>query len=52
MEYKRTTFVGSIFWGNDAIAKNWTLVEENVNSVIKVWTFFLNYYPLLVGYSL
>ena len=26
--------------GDDAIAKNWTLVEEKVNSVIKSWTFF------------
>ena len=29
-----------IFGGDDAIAKNLTLVEENVNSVIKSWTFF------------
>ena len=26
--------------GDDAIAKNWTLVEEKVISVIKSWTFF------------
>ena len=26
--------------GDDAIAKNWTLVEEKVNSVIKSWTLF------------
>ena len=26
--------------GDDAIAKNRTLVEEKVNSVIKSWTFF------------
>ena len=26
--------------GDDAIAKNWTLVEEKINSVIKRWTFF------------
>ena len=41
MEYKRTEFLGVFFWGgDDAIAKNWTLVEEKVNSVIKSWTFF------------
>ena len=28
------------FGGDDAIAKNWTLVEEKINSVIKSWTFF------------
>ena len=38
--------------GDDVIVKKMTLVEENVNSVIKSWTFFLNDYPLLVGYSL
>ena len=40
MEYKRTEFLGVFLGGDDAIAKNWTLVEENVNSVIKSWTFF------------
>ena len=44
------------FWvyfdGAHAIAKKWTFVEERVNSVIKSWIFFLNDYPLLVGYSL
>ena len=38
-------------WEGDAIAKNWTLVEEKVISVIKSSTFFLKDYPLLVGYS-
>ena len=36
MEYKITYFGGE----DDAIAKNRTLVEEKVNSVIKRWTFF------------
>ena len=39
MEYKRTEFLGVFFGGDDAIAKNWTFVEEKVNSVIKSWTF-------------
>ena len=42
MEYKRTEFL-CVFGGgggDDAITNNWTLVEENVNSVIKSWTFF------------
>ena len=40
MEYKRTEFLGVFLGGDDVIAKNWTLVEEKVNSVIKNWTFF------------
>ena len=40
MEYKRTEFLDVFLGGDDAIAKNWTLVEEKVNSVIKSWTFF------------
>ena len=32
--------LGVFLWGDDAIAKNWTFVEENVDSVIKSWTFF------------
>ena len=31
MEYKITEFFRCIFWGDDAIANNWTLVEERVN---------------------
>ena len=37
---KEQQFFGVFFGGNDAIAKNWTLVEEKVSSVIKSWTFF------------
>ena len=40
MEYKRTEFFRCIFGGDDAIAKNLILVEEQVKSVIKSWTFF------------
>ena len=40
MEYKRTEFFGVFLGGDDVIAKNWTLVEEKVNSVIKSWTLF------------
>ena len=40
MEYKRTQCIAVCFWGDDAIAINWTLVEEKVNSVIKSWSFF------------
>ena len=52
MEYKEH-FFKDVFLGLDnAIAKNWTLVEENVNSAIKSWSFFLKDYHLLAGYSL
>ena len=37
---KEQRFFGVFLGGDDAIAKNWTLVEEKVNSVIKSWTFF------------
>ena len=37
---KAHNFFGVFFGGDDAIAKNWTLVEEKVNSVIKSWTLF------------
>ena len=37
---KEQNFLGVFFGAADTIAKNWTLVEENVNSVIKSWTFF------------
>ena len=37
---KEQSFLGVFLGGDDAIAKNWTLVEEKVNSVIKSWTFF------------
>ena len=37
---KEQRFLGVYLGGDDAIAKNWTLVEEKVNSVIQSWTFF------------
>ena len=42
---KEQSFLGVFFFGgggDDAIAKNLTLVEGKVNSVIKSWTFFSN----------
>ena len=41
-----------IFWLDDAIAKHLTLVEENVNSVIKSLTFFSKVLSFIGGYSL
>ena len=37
---KEHSFLGVFLGGDDAIAKNLTLVEEKVNSVIKSWPFF------------
>ena len=39
---ERTNSFRCIFGGDYAMAKNWTLVEEKVYSVIKRWTFFSN----------
>ena len=39
MKYKITKRFRYIFWGDAAVAKNLTLVEERDNSVIKRWTF-------------
>ena len=37
---QNNTILGVFLGGGGAIAKNLTLVEEKVNSVIKCWIFF------------